>query len=104
MRKDLLSFGRHAKVKFSKSIIDDSLRRDFTINAIYCDTKGRIIDPQGGLKDLCALKKPKVRFIGLPEKRIFEDYLRILRFIRFSLTYSKKFNNLDLSLCEKYKE
>ena len=64
MRKDLLSYGRHAKVKFSKSIVDDSWRRDFTINAIYCDTKGRIIDPQGGLKDLCALIKPKVRFIG----------------------------------------
>ena len=103
MRKDLLSYGRHAKVKFSKSIVDDSWRRDFTINAIYCDTKGRIIDPQGGLKDLCALKKPKVRFIGLPEKRIFEDYLRILRFIRFSLTYSKKFNNLEFSICEKFK-
>ena len=104
MRKDLISYGRYAKVEFSKSIVDDSLRRDFTINAIYCDTKGKLIDPQNGQRDLCFFKTPKVRFIGSAEKRIFEDYLRILRFIRFSLTYSKRFNNLAFSLCEKFKK
>ena len=73
---------RHPKnVTYVKTIIEDYLRRDFTINAIYIDLEGNIIDPSGGLLDL---KDGIIRFIGDPETRIKEDPLRILRAERFS--------------------
>tara|TARA_B100000029_G_scaffold418233_1_gene423188 strand:- start:577 stop:1851 length:1275 start_codon:yes stop_codon:yes gene_type:complete len=87
LRKDILTDGRHAKVEFSDSWTDDSARRDFTINAIYADIHGNLFDPHDGKKDL---EKGVIKFIGEPEKRIKEDYLRILRYIRFYLNYSKK--------------
>jgi tRNA nucleotidyltransferase/poly(A) polymerase len=62
------------------------LRRDFTINAIYANEEGKIFDPLNGLLDL---KNGKVKFIGSPEKRIQEDYLRILRYFRFFIQYNK---------------
>ena len=62
----------------------DSERRDFTINAIYLDINGNIFDPQMGTFDL---KNNNVKFIGDPQKRIEEDYLRIIRFIRFAFMY-----------------
>ena len=62
-----------------------SERRDFTINAIYLNKNGKIFDPQSGLIDL---ENNIVKFIGDPEKRIQEDYLRIIRFIRFSIFYN----------------
>ena len=62
------------------------LRRDFTINAIYADIEGRIFDPLNGISDL---QNGKIKFIGFPEKRIQEDYLRILRYFRFFIQYSK---------------
>jgi len=65
--------------------IEDSLRRDFTINAIYCDKFGKIFDPLSGINDL---KNKKINFIGSADLRIKEDYLRILRYIRFSLEYN----------------
>ena len=103
MRKDVETFGRKAKVEFSPNILEDSKRRDFTINSIYCDTNGNLLDPQSGMKDL-KKDKPIVRFIGDTEKRIKEDFLRILRFIRFSIYYSKKFYIRDFKICEKFKK
>ena len=85
LRKDIKTDGRHAKIKFTNSWLQDSLRRDFTVNAIYCDKFGKIFDPVNGVKDL---KSKKINFIGDPNLRIKEDYLRILRFIRFSLEYN----------------
>jgi len=89
LRKDISTDGRHATVSFTDNWDDDSKRRDFTINAIYLNQKGNIFDPQSGVSDL---KNKKIKFIGDPVKRIKEDYLRILRFIRFSIEYS----NFDL--------
>ncbi len=86
LRSDISTDGRHAEVKFTKDWSEDALRRDFTINSIYSDLEGRIFDPCNGLKDL---KKGLVKFIGSPEKRIKEDYLRILRYFRFFTQYSK---------------
>ena len=68
-------------INFVKSLEEDSLRRDFTINAIYRDFEGKIYDPTGGLEDL---KNKVIRFIGDPETRIKEDPLRILRAKRFA--------------------
>ncbi len=103
MRRDVETFGRKARVEFFPDLLEDSKRRDFTINAIYCDTEGNLRDPQGGIKDLNR-KKPIVKFIGDSEKRIEEDFLRILRFLRFSIYYSKKFYMKDLKICEKLKK
>ena len=86
LRKDVSTDGRHAEVEFSNSWLEDSSRRDFTINSIYADIDGNLFDPYDGKKDL---EKGIVKFIGDPEKRIKEDYLRILRYIRFYLSYSK---------------
>ena len=86
LRKDIKPDGRYTKIKFTNSWLQDSLRRDFTINAIYCDRFGKVFDPVNGINDL---KNKKVNFIGNPDLRIKEDYLRILRFIRFSLEYNE---------------
>ena len=93
LREDVSTDGRHANVKFSKSWKKDASRRDFTINSIYSDVKGNLFDPYNGKDDL---KKGFVNFIGDPDKRIKEDYLRILRYLRFFLTYSKKSHDKDL--------
>ena len=103
MRRDVETFGRKAKVEFFPDLIEDSKRRDFTINSIYCDTEGNLKDPQGGIKDLNK-KNPIVKFIGDTDRRIKEDFLRILRFIRFSIYYSNKFYIKDLKICEKFKK
>ena len=79
-RKDTEADGRHAKVLYSKSIDEDVLRRDFTINAMYLGGNGDLFDPLEGQKDI---EGRNVRFIGNPDKRIKEDYLRILRYFRF---------------------
>jgi len=86
LRKDILTDGRHAKVEFSNDWKEDASRRDFTINSIYADRYGNLFDPHKGVNDL---KNGVVNFIGEPDKRIKEDYLRILRYIRFFLNYSK---------------
>ncbi|WP_420861806.1 CCA tRNA nucleotidyltransferase [Algirhabdus cladophorae] len=83
-RRDVATDGRHAEVVFSEDVKQDALRRDFTMNALYCDAKGRVVDPLGGLKDA---RDGVVRFIGNPDDRIQEDYLRILRFFRFTAWY-----------------
>ena len=84
LREDVSTDGRHAKVSFTNSWEKDSNRRDFTINAIYLDQNGKIFDPQNGAQNL---KEKKIKFIGDPQERIKEDYLRILRFLRFSIQY-----------------
>ncbi len=87
LRKDVKTDGRHAEVEYIDNWQLDSERRDFTINAIYLDIKGKIFDPQLGTIDL---KNNNVKFIGDPQKRIEEDYLRIIRFIRFKIMYDSK--------------
>ena len=87
LRKDLETDGRHAEVEYIDNWQLDSERRDFTINAIYLDINGNIFDPQNGKNDL---KNKIVKFIGDPQKRIEEDYLRIIRFIRFKIMYNFK--------------
>ncbi|MDA9683978.1 CCA tRNA nucleotidyltransferase [Candidatus Pelagibacter bacterium] len=84
LRKDIKTDGRHADVEYTDSWQQDSERRDFTINAIYMDINGKLYDPQMGTVDL---KNKNIKFIGDPQKRIEEDYLRIVRFIRFKVMY-----------------
>ena len=93
LREDILTDGRHAKVKFSKNWKEDALRRDFTINSIYADEEGNLFDPFEGKKDL---ENGIVNFIGDPDHRIKEDYLRILRYLRFFAQYSRHPHNLEL--------
>jgi len=84
LRKDVETYGRHAKVEFGRDWKADSERRDFTINALSATRDGTIYDYTGGLDDL---SHRRVRFIGDAAKRIAEDYLRILRFFRFHAAY-----------------
>jgi len=86
LRKDIVTDGRHAEVQFSLNWQEDASRRDFTINSIYADRDGNLFDPFDGKKDL---EDGYINFIGNVEKRIQEDYLRILRYLRFFLNYSK---------------
>ena len=86
LRKDFDQDGRHSEVIFTQDWRQDALRRDFTINAIYCDINGRIYDPFKGVDDL---NNGTIRFIGDPVKRIQQDYLRALRYFRFFIQFSK---------------
>ncbi|OCX61670.1 poly(A) polymerase [Thioclava sp. SK-1] len=84
-RRDVDTDGRHATVAFSTDIADDAARRDFTMNALYAQADGTVLDPLGcGIADLRA---GHLRFVGTPAERIREDYLRILRFFRFTAWY-----------------
>ncbi|CUH40718.1 CCA-adding enzyme [Jannaschia seosinensis] len=91
-RRDEATDGRHAIVAFSDDVAEDAARRDFTMNALYAEADGTVIDPLGGLPDLRARH---VRFIGDPAARIAEDYLRILRFFRFSAWYGDPAHGFD---------
>jgi tRNA nucleotidyltransferase/poly(A) polymerase len=84
LRKDVETYGRHAKVEFGRDWKADAERRDFTINALSATRDGAVYDYANGLEDL---SERRVRFIGDPAKRIAEDYLRILRFFRFHAAY-----------------
>jgi poly(A) polymerase len=86
LRIDTETFGRKARVKFTTNWEADARRRDFTVNALYCDRHGKILDLVDGYKDI--LRK-RIRFIDDPSARIKEDYLRILRFFRFHAHYGK---------------
>jgi tRNA nucleotidyltransferase/poly(A) polymerase len=86
LRKDISTDGRHANVQFTSDWQEDASRRDFTINAIYADIDGRIFDPLNGISDL---QNGNIKFIGSPTERMQEDYLRILRYLRFFIQYSK---------------
>ena len=93
LRKDISTDGRYAKVEFSNDWYEDASRRDFTFNSIYSDLNGNLYDPFNGKIDL---ENGLVKFIGDAEKRIKEDYLRILRYIRFYLNYSKQKHSEEL--------
>ena len=86
LREDIETDGRHAEVRFGRDFRADALRRDFTMNALSVAPGGRLFDYTGGLADIAARK---VRFIGEPARRIEEDYLRILRFFRFSADFGE---------------
>jgi poly(A) polymerase len=85
LRRDVETDGRRAVVAFTADWHEDALRRDFTINALSADASGNVFDTVGGLDDL---ENRRVRFIGSPQDRIREDYLRILRFFRFTSAYA----------------
>lgn len=91
-RKDITTDGRRAVVAFSRNIHEDAARRDFTINALYADADGMVIDPLGGMDDL---KTRHVRFIGAAQDRIKEDYLRSLRYFRFHAWYGDAVAGFD---------
>lgn len=86
LREDVETDGRRATVRFGRNFQHDAARRDFTINAFSMGGDGVLHDYFGGLADLAARR---VRFIGLPEQRLREDYLRGLRFLRFSAWYGE---------------
>ena len=92
-RRDVETFGRHATVAFSTDLREDAARRDFTMNALYATADGTVLDPLGaGLADLAARR---LRFVGDPAQRITEDYLRILRFFRFTAWYGDPDHGMD---------
>ena len=93
LRKDVTTDGRHANVEFSMNWKEDAARRDFSINSVYSDKEGNLFDPYDGKKDI---ENGNINFIGDAEDRIKEDYLRILRYIRFFLNYSKQSHNLEI--------
>jgi tRNA nucleotidyltransferase/poly(A) polymerase len=87
LRQDVATDGRRATVAFTDCFMADAARRDLTINAMSCDRTGRLFDPFGGRDDLAA---GRIRFVGEPAARIREDYLRILRFFRFSARFGRE--------------
>lgn len=86
LRRDVSTNGRHAEVAFGTDWQEDAERRDFTINALYADQSGTIIDLVGGMADI---ESANIRFIGDAHQRIAEDYLRVLRFFRFFAWYGR---------------
>ncbi|MET3661039.1 CCA tRNA nucleotidyltransferase [Aquamicrobium ahrensii] len=102
LRADVETDGRHARVAFGRDWKADAERRDFTINALYAEADGAVIDLVGGLADIEARR---LRFIGDPEARIREDYLRILRFFRFFAWYGDgRPDGEGLKACARLKE
>lgn len=101
LRKDISCDGRFATVEYSDDFAEDAARRDFTINALsYCPITNIIYDYFSGIEDL---KAGRVVFIGNPAARISEDYLRILRFFRFSCCYAKEIDKEGLRACTQAK-
>ena len=97
LRTDITCDGRHAEVSYTDDFETDASRRDFTINALsYCTIKHEIYDYFSGIEDL---QQKKLVFIGDPSERIAEDYLRILRFFRFSGRFAKTIDASGLSAC-----
>jgi len=92
LRRDIGSDGRHATVAFGASIEEDAQRRDFTMNALYADRTGAVLDPVAGLQDV---HDRVVRFVGDANARVAEDYLRILRFFRFFALYGDPAMGID---------
>ncbi|WP_448191433.1 CCA tRNA nucleotidyltransferase [Azospirillum sp. sgz301742] len=86
LRRDVETFGRHARVEFTDDWKEDAARRDFTMNALSCTPDGTVYDPFGGLKDMAA---GRVRFVGDARQRLQEDVLRLLRFFRFHAHYGR---------------
>lgn len=102
LRRDVETDGRRAVVAFTEDWAEDAQRRDFTLNALYCDAEGQVHDPLGGIADLLARR---VRFIGDPDQRIREDYLRILRFFRVHAMYGQgELDRAGLLACERNRD
>eukprot|EP01037_Dinobryon_pediforme_P016688 gene16688-16868_t len=101
LRQDVATDGRHAEVKFGRDFAADAQRRDFTINAMSRTMDGQIHDYTYGQDDI---KARQVRFIGPAKTRIREDYLRILRFFRFSATYARHFDPEALAAIAETRE
>ncbi|MBB3233462.1 CCA tRNA nucleotidyltransferase [Phyllobacterium endophyticum] len=102
LRADLETDGRHAEVAYGRDWHADASRRDFTINALYADADGTVVDLVGGLADI---ESRTLRFIGDPEQRIREDYLRILRFFRFFAWYGRgRPESEGLKACARMKD
>ncbi len=102
LREDVETDGRRAVVKYTTDWGKDAQRRDFYVNALYADIDGKVYDPTGfGLEDARARR---VRFIGEAEQRIREDYLRILRFFRFTAGYAKDVDAASLAACVALKD
>ncbi len=102
LREDVETDGRRAMVSFTTDWAKDALRRDFYLNALYADIDGTVYDPTGeGIADAQA---GWVRFIGEAEQRIREDYLRILRFFRFTAGYAAEIDAASLAACVALKE
>ena len=99
LRKDIQTDGRHAKVAFTDNFLEDAKRRDFTMNALYLHSDGTITDYFNGVQDL---QKGRVKFIGNPEERLREDFLRIIRYFRFTMIYGK--NHYDKKLLQIFKK
>ena len=99
LRKDINCDGRHAEVEFTNNWEEDAKRRDFTINALSADLEGNIYDYFNGIEDITT---QRVSFIGNAEDRIQEDYLRILRFFRFSSYFSNRIDEEGLIYCNKF--
>jgi len=100
LRRDVETYGRHAKVAYTDDWKEDAARRDFTMNAVFCDMDGTLYDPFGGIEDLFA---GRVRFVGDPQARIEEDVLRLLRFFRFYAEYGKAPPDAAaLAACKKF--
>ena len=91
-RRDVATDGRHAVVAFSSDVAEDAGRRDFTMNALYAERDGTVVDPLGGLPDLMARR---LRFVGDARARVREDYLRVLRFFRFHAWYADPDGGID---------
>ncbi|MGE3769616.1 MAG: CCA tRNA nucleotidyltransferase [Bdellovibrionales bacterium] len=96
LREDIETDGRHAVVKFGTDWEKDAARRDFTINALYADADGTLYDYFGGLDDI---RVRRVRFIGAAGERIKEDYLRVLRFFRFSARFAEAVDSEGAAAC-----
>ncbi|WP_028032609.1 CCA tRNA nucleotidyltransferase [Chelativorans sp. J32] len=102
LRADVETFGRRARVVFGRDWKADAERRDFTINALYAEADGGVVDFVNGLADL---ETRRLRFIGEPEQRIREDYLRILRFFRFFAWYGSGRPDAEgLKACARLKD
>ncbi|HEX5005935.1 MAG TPA: CCA tRNA nucleotidyltransferase [Hyphomonadaceae bacterium] len=101
LRRDVETDGRRAVVAFTEDWTEDAQRRDFRMNALYAAANGDVFDPTGGLDDIA---QRRIVFVGDPETRIREDYLRILRFFRFFAWYGRgEPDAAGLSACSKLK-
>jgi poly(A) polymerase len=99
LRRDVATDGRRAVVSFTDNWMQDALRRDFTMNALYCDATGKIFDYTNGYDDIL---RNRIMFVGVASRRIKEDYLRILRYFRFMAVYPNlKANKAGLAACIK---
>lgn len=99
LRRDVETFGRHARVAFGTDWAEDAKRRDFTMNALYCGPDGVLFDPLDGLDDCLA---GRVRFIGDADARIAEDRLRVYRYFRFAASHGgQRFEDEATAACRR---